>query len=228
VIRFVFWDIDGTLLTTARAGVFALEDAAREVLGVDASFAKLRTAGLTDWEVAALSIRTAGHEDDRATIEAFVRAYERSLPRRLHMRRGMVLPGVVEILEHLDRRDDVINLLLTGNTPDGARAKLAHYGIEQYFGAGSFCIDGGDRIEIAWRARSLAAEQIGRAFNPEAVTVVGDTPADVRCGRVIGARTIAIASGIYSREQLEASKPSILLDTFPPPGEFEALLSSRP
>ena len=56
----VCWDIDGTLLTTARAGVFALEEAAREVLGAVPDFAALPTAGLTDAEVAALAIRTCG------------------------------------------------------------------------------------------------------------------------------------------------------------------------
>jgi phosphoglycolate phosphatase len=226
VIRVVFWDIDGTLLTTARAGVFALEDAAREVLGVDASFAELRTSGLTDWEVAALAIRTAGRNDEAPTVEAFLRAYERFLPERLHMRRGEVLPGVVEILDHLDGREDVLNLLLTGNTPDGARAKLAHYAIERYFEGGAFCVDGVERVEIARRALTLAAERIGADPERDAVTVVGDTPADVRCGHAIGARTVAVASGAYSREQLEACGPSIVLDRFPPPRAFDAMLTS--
>jgi phosphoglycolate phosphatase-like HAD superfamily hydrolase len=226
VIRVVFWDIDGTLLTTARAGVFALEDAAREVLGVDASFAELRTSGLTDWEVAALAIRTAGHSDEASTVEAFLRAYERFLPERLHMRRGAVLPGVAEILDHLDGREDLLNLLLTGNTPRGACAKLAHYGIERYFRGGAFCVNGVKRVEIARRALTIAAEQIGANPERDAVTVIGDTPADVLCGQAIGARTVAIASGACSREQLEASTPSVVLNSFPPPREFEALLSS--
>jgi phosphoglycolate phosphatase len=224
--RVVFWDIDGTLLTTARAGVFALEDAAREVLGVDTSFAELRTSGMTDWEVAALSIRTAGHGDDSDTVDAFLRAYERHLPERLHMRRGRVLPGVVEILEHFDGRADPVNLLLTGNTPDGARAKLSHYGIDRYFRGGAFCVDGSDRVEIARRAVAVAAEWIGAAPDRGAVTVVGDTPADVRCGEAIGARTVAIASGAYSREELEAHSPSVVLDGFPTPDEFDAMLAA--
>jgi phosphoglycolate phosphatase len=224
VIRVVFWDIDGTLLTTARAGVFALEDAAREVLGVRAGFGELRTSGLTDWEVAALAIRTTGHADEPRTVDAFLRAYERFLPDRLHMRQGAVRPGVVEILDYLDGRKDLQNLLLTGNTPAGARAKLAHYGIDGYFRGGAFCVDGVERVEIARRALALAAEHIGADPEEDAVTVVGDTPADVRCGHAIGARTVVVASGAYSREQLEACAPTVVLDGFPPPHEFEALL----
>jgi phosphoglycolate phosphatase-like HAD superfamily hydrolase len=143
------------------------------------------------------------------------------------MRRGGVLPGVVEILDHLDGRDDLLNMLLTGNTPAGARAKLAHYGIERYFAGGAFCVDELERVEIARRALAVAAEQIGADPERDAVTVVGDTPADVLCGRAIGARTVAVASGAYSREQLETYTPSVVLDAFPHPPEFEALLASQ-
>lgn len=220
----LFWDIDGTLLSTARAGVFALEDASREVLGVDSSLAELRTAGLTDYEVAALAIRTAGLDDDAATVTAFLRVYERMLPDRLHSRQGTVMPGVIEILEHLKDRDDVMNLLLTGNTRRGAAAKLAHYGLASYFADGAFCVDGDTRVAIARRALALATERIGAAPALDAVAVIGDTPADVRCGQAIGARTVAIASGAYSREQLEQLAPSVALEELPTPGKFAALL----
>ena len=220
----LFWDIDGTLLSTARAGVFALEDASREVLGVDASFAELHTAGLTDYEVAALCIRSVGRDDDTDTVTAFLRAYERGLPDRLHSRRGAVMPGVVEILEHLGGRDDVMNLLLTGNTPAGAEAKLSHYGLDSYFADGGFCVNGGGRVEIARRALALAAERIGAEPERDAVTVIGDTPADIRCGEAIGARTVAVASGAYSRDQLEELRPSIALERLPAPERVAALL----
>jgi phosphoglycolate phosphatase len=220
----LFWDIDGTLLTTARAGVFALEEAAREVLGADVDFAELRTSGLTDYEVAALSIRTAGGSDDPDTVGAFLRVYERLLPDRLHLRRGAVLPGVVEILDHLEGRGDAVNLLLTGNTPAGARAKLEHYQLDRYFDGGAFCVDGAERAEIARRALAVATERIGAEPSRDNVSVIGDTPADVRCGQAIGARTVAVASGAYSRDALEAAGPSLVLEELPPPEEFAALL----
>jgi phosphoglycolate phosphatase-like HAD superfamily hydrolase len=81
-------------------------------------------------------------------------------------------------------------------------------------------------VEIARRAVAVAAEWIGAASERGAVTVVGDTPADVHCGEAIGARTVAIASGAYSREQLEAHSPSVVLDGFPAPHEFDALLAA--
>ena len=222
--RLLFWDIDGTLLSTARAGVFALEEAAREVCGTTPDFSSLQTSGLTDAEVAALAIRESGGDPAPPTVTAFLSAYERHLPERLHWRRGRVLPGVLEILEDLSARPDVACLLLTGNTPAGARAKLAHYGLDSFFAAGAFCTEGADRATIARRALEVAEEELRRPLDGDSVFVIGDTPHDVRCGQTIGARTIAVASGTYSREQLEASDPWRVLDALPDPESFAELI----
>lgn len=222
--RVLFWDIDGTLLTTKRAGVFALEEAAREVCGTSPDFARLKTAGLTDHEVAMLAIRECGGTDTAETASAFLRAYERHLPDRLGLRRGGPLPGVVEILDELDERPDVISLLLTGNTPAGARAKLEHYGLARYFAGGAFCVDGDDRPSIARRALTVAAERTGNPVDPQSIYVIGDTPHDIRCGNAIEARTVAVASGSYGVDELEAEDPWLVLERLPSPERFAELL----
>ncbi|HWT26234.1 MAG TPA: haloacid dehalogenase-like hydrolase, partial [Solirubrobacteraceae bacterium] len=183
---YVFWDIDGTLLLTARAGVFALEEASEEVLGTRVDLSSMRTAGLTDYEIAQTICRAEGIEDARAPM-ALLAAYERLLPDRLGWRKGEVLPNVRENLEALARRDDVVNMLLTGNVAGGAEAKLRHYGLWEFFGAGgAFSTEGCDRPGIARRARELAAEHGGEVPPGERMVVIGDTPHDVRCGQAIG------------------------------------------
>src|SRR5207247_5800317 len=141
--RVLFWDIDGTLLSTARAGVFAFEEAAREVCGTETDLAALRTAGLTDSEVAALAIESCGRAPSPDLVSSFLRAYERHLPERLHWRKGGVLGGVEEILDDLEVRPEVVCLLLTGHNAAGAHAKLTHYGLAPHYAAGAFC-DGVD------------------------------------------------------------------------------------
>ena len=222
----VCWDIDGTLLTTARAGILAVKDAVREVCGVDADFGELRTSGLTDAEVTALAAEAGtGERVDPATATAVLRAYERHLPERLPLRNGRVLPGVQEILDDLAARPDVTCLLLTGNTATGAEAKLSHYGLWGYFAAGgAFCRDGEDRETIAGRARELAGRYLNGARADERIFVVGDSPADVRCGRGIGARTIAVATGVHSEEELAAAEPWLTLRGLPAPVDFARLL----
>jgi phosphoglycolate phosphatase len=222
----VFWDIDGTLLTTARAGVFALEAALQDVCGIEADLSELATAGLTDAEVAALALDTCGRPSDPATVQAFLRAYEEHLPATLHRRRGTVMPGVVEILEDLAGRRGVVSFLLTGNTAAGAQAKLRHYGLDGYFaGNGAFCVGSGSREEIAREALRLVAEMVGDEAAAERIYVVGDTPHDIRAGKAIAAQTIAVASGAYAAEELASFDPWIVLERLPDPERFRQLVS---
>jgi phosphoglycolate phosphatase-like HAD superfamily hydrolase len=220
----VFWDIDGTLLTTARAGVFALEEAAREVCGTDADLSSLHTAGLTDSEVAALVIEHCGGSADHSTVSAVLRAYERHLPERLHWRRGRVLAGVEAVLRDLSARPDVTCMLLTGNTAVGAGAKLAHYGLDAYFEGGVFCRAGDDRVRIARNARELARQKANGSPDKIDIVVVGDTPHDVRGGKAIHARTVALATGSYTARELAACEPWLTLECLPAPTRFAELL----
>jgi phosphoglycolate phosphatase len=222
--RVLFWDIDGTLLTTKRAGIFALEQAAREVCGATPEFANLNTAGLTDHEIAVLAIQACGRDVSPALAADLLRAYERHLPERLGWREGGALPGVVEILDALDAREDVISLLLTGNTPAGATAKLEHYGLARYFAGGAFCVDGDDRPGIARRAPEIAAQHAGTDISPDSMFVIGDTPHDISCGQAIGARTVAVASGPYELDDLSKHDPWLALERLPAPARFIELL----
>jgi phosphoglycolate phosphatase-like HAD superfamily hydrolase len=213
----LFWDIDGTLLTTARAGVFALEDAFEEVTGVRTDLGALDSAGRTEHEVALAVFSAAGIRADDVVIDRFLRAYERHLPGSLPRRSGRVLPGVRPVLEDLAGRTDVRSFLLTGNTPAGARAKLAHYDLLEFFGDGAYCVGPGSRTEIARRAAELAV-------GARALYVIGDTPHDIECGKAIGARTVAVATGAYDTESLRLHEPWKLLTEIPEPVAFRTLV----
>ncbi|HVW19095.1 MAG TPA: haloacid dehalogenase-like hydrolase [Solirubrobacteraceae bacterium] len=224
-VHTLLWDVDGTLLRTGRAGLFALVEAADAIAGTRPELEHLSTAGFTDAMVAQAVLRECGvDEADEATVLRFLRIYEEHLPDRLHLRAGAVLPGVEAILADLHARPDVQSLLLTGNTPAGARAKLRHYGLERFFAAGgAFSVDMSPRADIARRAVQAAAALAGEGFALERTFVIGDTPHDVAAGHAIGARVVVVA-GSHERAELEACEPWLVLDGFPPPAEFRALL----
>ena len=159
----LYWDIDGTLLSTARAGVFALEEGAQAVLGWRPDLSEMKTAGLTDHRIAARALEREGANASPEAVDEFIAEYERRLPEALPRRQGEVLPGVREILAALAGREDVLSVLLTGNTRTGARAKLDHYGLADHFADGAFSEDLGTRESIARRARVLATERLGGA-----------------------------------------------------------------
>ena len=102
----------------------------------------------------------------------------------------------------------------TGNLHEGARIKLGFYGLDHYFPFGGFGDDHHDRDDVARDAvRAAVAHANGRSLTGP-IWVIGDTPLDVACGRAIGARVLAVATGIHPREELVAAKPDVLLDDF--------------
>ena len=219
----LFWDIDGTLITTGRAGMFAWNDSVRELTGREFDLrVQMRTAGLTDYQIAAQTFETMGLDPEPGLIERLVRRYEELLPASLPLRNGYVFPNVREILEQLRERPDVRSYLLTGNTRGGARAKLTYYGLMEFFPDGAFAEDVSDRSAIARRALALA-RQAGPVAD-DGVFVVGDTPHDITCATAIGARTIAVATGGYTLEELHPHRPWRMFSELPPPGDFLALI----
>jgi phosphoglycolate phosphatase-like HAD superfamily hydrolase len=160
-------------------------------------------------------------------VKRLLACYESHLPAHLSERKGRTLPNVVEVLERLKPRRDVLSMLLTGNTRGGARAKLAHYGLLDYFHGpnggpppyGAFAEDGVIREEIARAAFALAGRAVP-GLVPERCFVLGDTPHDVSCGKAIGVRTIAVATGGYSKDALAACEPWRLWEALPAPDDF--------
>jgi phosphoglycolate phosphatase len=223
-VTIIFWDIDGTLLTTGKAGVPAWEAAVREVTGKDFQLSSIRVPGLTDFQIAARTFELLEVPPSPDTIARMVMRYEDGLPASLPLKQGRVLPNVREILEAMRERSDVRSYLLTGNTRRGARAKLTHYDLFKYLSDGAFAEDQGSRSSIATRALELARRH--GPVNDERIFVIGDTPHDVECAAAIGARTIAVATGGYTVEELSAHRPWRVFDELPPPAEFLKLIEA--
>ncbi|HEX8678760.1 MAG TPA: HAD hydrolase-like protein, partial [Chthoniobacterales bacterium] len=81
-----------------------------------------------------------------------------------------------------------------------------------YFEFGAFADDHHDRNELGAFARKRAAEKHGHDFEVARIDVIGDTGHDIACGKIFGARTIAVATGSWTREQLAEHEPDFLFD----------------
>jgi phosphoglycolate phosphatase len=145
-------------------------------------------------------------------VAAFLDSYVHFLSLELPQRPGTLLPGVLELLEKLRARPQVVLALLTGNVSRGARLKLEQYGVWHFFEFGAFADDHHDRNELGPFARARAREKHGHEFEAARIDVIGDTPRDIACGKAIDARTIAIATGTWSRDALAAHHPDFLFD----------------
>jgi len=218
----LFWDIDGTLLTTGKAGVPAWETAVLEATGKEFQLSSIRVPGLTDFQIAARTFELLGVRPGNGVLERMVTRYEDLLPSTLPLKQGHVMPNVREILEALRARNDVRSYLLTGNTRRGARAKLTHYDLFKYFPDGAFAEDQSVRASIAARALELARRN--GPVTEKQIFVVGDTPYDIEAATAITARTIAVATGGYSLDELSAHRPWRVFEELPSPVEFLELI----
>ena len=207
-MKVVLFDIDGTLLWTDGAGRRAVHQALDEVFGAPVPDGH-EFDGKTDPQIVRELMTLGGVADETiaarldAALERYVELLRRELAGGDHM--DKTYPGIAALLDALETRNDVLIGLLTGNVLDGALAKLDAVGLAQErFRIGAFGSDHASRAELPAIARARAEVLLGHAIAGEDVIVIGDTPADMHCGRGIGARAIGVATGRYSVEDLRA------------------------
>ncbi len=210
-MHIVLFDIDGTLIDTGGAGQEALRYAFVEVFQRPAP-AQINTCGRTDRGIALAMFQSQALIDSPENWRVFHAAYLRHLTAQLPKRDGTILPGVSELLCELASRKHVSLGLLTGNTRDGARIKLEHFDLVQYFSFGGFGDRSTERNAVASEALQAARARFNGQVRPERVWVVGDTPLDIQCARHIGARAVAVATGLPEHDQLREENPDLLLD----------------
>ena len=212
--RLLLFDIDGTLINSGGAGMEALKCALKERFKIEDDLEDIEIAGMTDSGIVVSILNKHRIPDNAENITAFLDSYVHFLSRELTRRKGNLLPGVLELLKKLKTRKHVVLGLLTGNVSRGAQLKLGHYGVWHFFEFGAFADDHHDRNQLGSFARARAKEKHGREFSAEEIDVIGDTPRDIACGKALGARTIAVATGSWSRERLAEHGPDILIDDF--------------
>jgi phosphoglycolate phosphatase-like HAD superfamily hydrolase len=205
------FDIDGTLIASGGAGKAALEAALASEFGITRLIDKLQLSGRTDRAITCDLLRLHALDETPANWQRLIAAYLRHLPHCLATSKGWVLPGIAALLETLARRDDVLLGLLTGNIRAGAKVKLGHFGLYDYFAFGGYGDEHLDRDDVAREALAEVRRQLNGSAAPERIWVVGDTPLDIACARAIGARAVAVATGWHTTAELAAHQPDLLL-----------------
>jgi phosphoglycolate phosphatase len=210
--RLLLFDIDGTLIHSGGAGVHALRSAFKERFDITDDLKNIEIAGMTDSGIVVSILNKHKIPATNENVSAFLDSYVHFLSRELPRRKGKLLPGVLELLRCLKSRPHLVLALLTGNVSRGARLKLEHYGVWHFFEFGAFADDHRDRNRLGPFARARAKEKHGREFSASEIDVIGDTPRDIACGKALGARTVAVATGAWSRDRLAEYRPDFLIE----------------
>ncbi len=206
------FDIDGTLLNcTDAVHYFAFCDALTEVAGRPVNLDGVVCHGNTDEGILRDAFALAAVEE--AVWRGRMAEVRGRIGRQVESQQGElridVLPGVPEVLRHLVAKGAVLSTA-TGNLARVGEVKLSACGLRQYFALGGWSDGCETRAEVFRRALAGLRAQLGEGA---AVCVVGDTPADVQAAHANGLEVIAVSTGIFGREVLEAEGPEICVES---------------
>jgi phosphoglycolate phosphatase len=222
--RLVLFDIDGTLLSAGRAARESVLLAIERVYGWTGAGDGHDFSGKTDPQILReLVEESVGKERFEEGLELALETYLVELERRLSREAVRAKPGVPELLSRLEQEKHVTLALLTGNLERGARLKLEPLGFNDYFPFGAFGSDSPDRYRLPEIAVARAREHSKWSFSGKSVVIVGDSVHDVACGRALGVRSVAVATGPTPGESLLAEKPDVYLDSL---GDVDAGLEA--
>lgn len=216
-MKVVLFDIDGTLLRTDGAGRRSMEHALFTVFGAhgDPSY---RYDGKTDRQITREQMRWAGISDDeidRRMSDVFA-LYSERLAQELASgaEQAILMAGIPPLLETLGAHESVTLGLLTGNIEAGARQKIRAVNLAwEQFLVNAFGSDHEERPMLPSVAQQRAQALLGRDVPGERMVIIGDTPADIYCGRSLNVRAIGVATGRYSVDELSACEPSAVFET---------------
>jgi phosphoglycolate phosphatase-like HAD superfamily hydrolase len=217
----VLFDIDGTLLASGGVGRRAFEGALGSRIGavMARGTPDYRYDGKTDRQIGRELLRLAGHTDDAIDemLDEVIADYLVRLREELDTGASTVRvhAGILPLLDALEAHDEAVLGLLTGNVVDGAVLKLTAAGIApQRFAVGAFGSDHELRPELPAIAQRRASALLGCEVPGRSIVIIGDTPADVHCGRGIGARAIGVATGHFSVADLAGHDPHAVFTDF--------------
>ena len=216
----LLWDIDGTLIDSGGAGERALRLSLEQGFGIADTLAWLDWAGRTDIWIARKILEHHRFGASKENIDHLLDGYLAAVAHEMVNPQARVLVGVRELLATISIHPRVAQGLLTGNLERGAKIKLEHFDLWRYFPFGAFADDNELRDELGPHAMRRAGEHHRIPFTPDRVIVIGDTPHDIACGRALGARTVAVATGKFSVAALQTFEPDLVLTDLSDEGAF--------
>ena len=226
-MKLILFDIDGTLIRSHGGGRAALKAALEEIFGTAGPIDNYRMGGKTDVRIitdllTAAGIKTAEITPKLPTIyELMVAKAEEIFPEK----KMVQCPGVFELLQALNKCENVVLGLLTGNNYLSAPLKLLAADIDpRQFRVAAYGSDAANRNELPAVAWQRAKELTGFDFDGKNTVIIGDTPADILCARAGQATAVALASGWHAASTLAQYQPDYLFNNLANTEEVMATL----
>jgi phosphoglycolate phosphatase len=204
------FDIDGTLLVTKDLVHWnALHQAMLEAYEVDTNIEGIEYHGKTDLSILRIALNRVGIQDSgfEARLPQALAVVRREVEASHQQIEAMVCPGVVELLEWLRHSRKLLGVA-SGNLESVGWRKIQAAKLDGFFNFGCFSDCCETRSGIFRKAVGHVAQKLGDGAR---TCFIGDTPADIQAARETGASVVAIASGVFSIEQLRVCSPDLCL-----------------
>ena len=207
-VKALLLDLDGTLVDSTEA----LKEAGR------AGFAAIGLVNFNDDKIAFEVARKL--EQDLPIDDLFTKFHigrkveERFLPAYLNayysavISKSKLFPNVKETLTTLSENFPLALITLRYVVREQVMDELRHLGIRKYFRSVVTALDV-KKPKPFPDAILVAAEKLGVPIDKCAV--VGDSVVDIQAGKSAGAKTVAVLTGLFSREELEGEQPDFII-----------------
>jgi phosphoglycolate phosphatase-like HAD superfamily hydrolase len=216
-MHLLLFDLDATLVLTGGSGLIALNRSFQKLFSIENAMSGVAPHGKTDPAIIReiFAARFDRYDVDDALIASVLELYMNLLHEEVEQSASYrVLPGIDDILLKMSARKEVLLGLATGNVEPGARIKLRRGNLNRYFPFGGYGSDSAIRSELVARAALRAHQAHRQEIEAEKTFVIGDTPLDIAAGRQAGFRTVGVATGQFSVEQLQQCGADIVIPDF--------------
>jgi HAD superfamily hydrolase (TIGR01509 family) len=120
------------------------------------------------------------------------------------------IPAIAETLEKLSKKAKLALITMRYVPKEKVIKELEKFGLAKYFQHVITALDT-HNPKPSPEALIECAKQLDIEMCE--CIVVGDSVADIKAGKTAGIKTVAVLSGIFSREELEREKPDLILES---------------
>jgi len=208
--RLVLFDVDRTLIGRSQCHHDAFSYSFKKIYNVDVDIRIINYGGMTDPAIAIEVLKKIGLKENTICpkLSECMDTIADYFLKNVKRDKIPILDGVNDLLESLTSNGTLLGLV-TGNLEPIAWGKLQSIHLDHYFKLGGFGSDNINRTELVKTAIKKAQDNFD--FNGTTF-VIGDTPRDIKAGFEANAKTIAVATGTYSVQELQNYNPDFVFE----------------
>lgn len=215
--KLVLFDIDGTLIRGRYPGskgrfTYILKKYLDDEMEIDWN----KFDGKPDRAIFKYFLKAKGISEEmmeKKLPEVFEDAYDYMAKNIKPDYKERLIKEAIVLIKKLLLQKNIFIGLLTGNQRDVAHLKIKTVGLTNFFKFGLYGDEADDRNELAKLVFKKAKNFFGLDFLAKNIYIIGDTPHDVNCGKFIAAKTIAVTTGSFSKEELKKTEADLMVES---------------